>query len=110
MGVRVSDSYRANAQGREDKLITPHALYMSLGKTQASRTEAYKALFKAHIDAEELKDIRAAWQTGTPLGNDYFKQKIERKLKSKVGQPRRGRPKSALTLRDPHEITHNSVP
>ena len=36
--------------------------------------------------------IRASWQTGTPLGNDNFKQKVEAKLKCKVGQARRGRP------------------
>ncbi len=85
-------SYRANAQDREDELLTPHPLYKSLGRTQASRQETYRALFKAHIDDADLKDIRAAWQTGTPLGNDYFKEKIERKLKTKVGQARRGRP------------------
>ncbi len=91
-------SYRANAQGREDKLVTPHPLYTRLGKTNASRQEAYRALFKAHLDEKDLSDIRAAWQTGTPLGNDYFKEKIEHKLKSKVGQARRGRPsKRALT-------------
>ncbi len=40
-----------------------------------------------------LTDIRAACQTGTPLGNDAFKAKIERKLHCKVGRARRGRPK-----------------
>ena len=79
--------------------LTPYPLYASLGKTNARRQEAYRALFKTHVDAKDLKDIRAAWQTGTPLGNDYFKDKIERKLKCKVGQARRGRPaKRALTL------------
>jgi hypothetical protein len=24
-----------------------------------------------------LSEIRNAWQTGTPLGNDYFRQKFE---------------------------------
>ena len=91
-------SYRANAQGKENKIITPHPIYLALGKSKASRLEAYRTLFKAHIDDNDLKDIRAAWQTGTPLGNDYFREKVERKLKSKVGQARRGRPyKRALT-------------
>lgn len=91
-------SYRANAQGREDKLIAPHPLYKRLGRSSASRQEAYRALFKAHLGEKDLKDIRAAWQTGTPLGNDHFKEKIEQKLKTKVGQARRGRPtKRALT-------------
>lgn len=85
-------SYRANGEGRADPLITPHRLYLSLGKTAAQRKEAYRALFKAHLDKDDMKAIRAAWQTGTPLGNAYFKAKVEAKLKMKVGQPRRGRP------------------
>lgn len=91
-------SYRGNGEGREDPLITLHHLYLSLGRTSTLRKEAYRALFKAHIDENEVKNIRAAWQTGTPLGNDYFKAQVEAKLKMKVGQPRRGRPaKRALT-------------
>jgi putative transposase len=60
------------------------------------RCDAYKELFRGHIDEEDLKDIRSALQTGTPLGNDYFKEKIEKKLKTKVGQARRGRPDGLL--------------
>jgi putative transposase len=89
-------SYRRNAQGKDDHLITPHELYQRLGRTVDARCDAYKALFRAHIDEEDLKDIRSALQTGTPLGNDYFKEKIEKKLKTKVGQDRRGRPDGPL--------------
>lgn len=91
-------SYGANAQGKADELVTPHALFTALGRSRASRQEAYRSLFKAHVDNNTIKEIRAAWQTGTPLGNDYFREKIERKLGSKLGQARRGRPsKRALT-------------
>lgn len=86
-------SYQANAQGKDNEIINYHPLYHSLGKTKAQRLDAYKSLFKAHIDEKQLAVIRASWQTGTPLGNDYFKQKVEAKLKCKVGQARRGRPK-----------------
>lgn len=41
-------------------MITGHDLYTGLGKTKASHCEAYKALFKAHLDKEQLRDIRAA--------------------------------------------------
>ena len=85
-------SYRANGEGKEDPLITAHPLYLALGRTAALRKEAYRALFKAHLDENDIKEIRAAWQTGTPLGNDRFKAKVEAKLKTKVGQSRRGRP------------------
>lgn len=90
-------SYRANAQGKENKLITAHPLYRGLGRTRSRRREAYKMLFKAPLATEELNEIRAALQTGTPLGNKKFKEKIEKKLKTKVGQARRGRPLRALT-------------
>lgn len=65
---------------------------MNLGKTQSERLDNYQYLFKAYVDEKEMKDICAACQTGTPLGNEYFKEKIERKLNSKVGQARCGRP------------------
>ena len=89
-------SYKTNAQGKKDKTILYHELYKGLGCTVKQRQKAYKALFKAHIEDEELNEIRASWQTGTPLGNEYFKEKIEAKLKCKVGQARRGRPKKGL--------------
>jgi len=86
-------SYRFNGQGKSNELITPHPLYEALGGDKTSRMSAYKYLFKVHLDEEVLDDIRAAWQTGTPLGNDSFRGKVEKKLKCKVGQARRGRPR-----------------
>ena len=47
------------------------------------------------MDSETLGGIRSAWQTGTPLGNEQFKEKIEKTLKTKVGYAKRGRPKKA---------------
>ncbi len=85
-------SHRHNAQGKNDELVVPHPLYIALGRSKPTRIEAYKALFQAHLDKGVLDSIRSAWQTGTPLGNDYFRQIIEDKLKLKVGQARRGRP------------------
>ena len=85
-------SYRCNGQGKADPLVTAHELYSALGKSTGARIAAYKALFKAHLDRGVLDDIRTAWQTGTPLGNSFFREKVEKKLGMKVGQARRGRP------------------
>ena len=85
-------SYRCNGQGKVNSLVTPHPLYVSLGSDLNARLLAYKALFKAHLEEGALDEIRAAWKTGTPLGNVYFKEKIEQRLGKKVGQARRGRP------------------
>lgn len=92
-GIYRWSSYQANAHGKEDELVRNHPLYISLGKSGALRIKAYAALFNAHINQEQLGVIRASCQSGTPLGNNYFKQKVEEKLMCNVGQINRGRPK-----------------
>ncbi len=86
-------SYQVNGRGKRNSLITPHPLYLQLGKSLEVRLPAYRELFKAHIDDIDLNSIRETLQSGTPLGNDYFRSKIEAKLKQKVGQAKRGRPR-----------------
>ena len=73
------------------------------GGSQTERTANYKGMFKAHMDEGQLKKIRAAWQSGTPLGNDRFKADGEAMLGRKVGQAKLGRPQKrrALTSSDP---------
>jgi putative transposase len=39
-------SYRANALGEADALVTPHALYCALGRTPGERRAAYRASFR----------------------------------------------------------------
>jgi len=87
----VWSSFAANAQGSDDVLISPHPLYLRLGANEKARQAAYQDMFKAHID-DDLANIRASWQTGTPLGNDRFREQIESVIGRKVGQSRRGRP------------------
>ena len=40
-------SYRANALGEADALVTPHALYCALGRSAEERRAAYRAGFRA---------------------------------------------------------------
>jgi len=85
-------SYRANAGGESCPLLRYHAIYMALGDSPESRQRAYRELFRAVLGPGQLDAIRSAVQTGTPLGNDRFREQIEAALKRKVGQARRGRP------------------
>ena len=85
-------SFCHNAGIREISFIRPHPAYLALGGSKAQRFNAYQALFNGHIDAEVMTQISDAWQTGTPLGNDIFRDKVEKQLTRKVGQSRRGRP------------------
>lgn len=86
-------SFKANAQGKKNALITPHETYLGLAKTEKTRLDKYSALSKAGLTDALRTDIQDAWQTGTPLGSDKFKKMVERKLKIKVGHAKRGRPR-----------------
>jgi putative transposase len=86
-------SYGANAQGREDSLITPHPLYTALGETAADRQHAYRELFRHHLDNTLLHEIRDALNHELVLGRSYFKDKIEAmtQRQTRLGAP--GRPR-----------------
>jgi putative transposase len=85
-------SYAANAAGCSDAVITPHPDYLSLGRLPDDRQYAYRELFRRELGAEQIHNIRATVQTGTPLGNEHFREAVEQTLGRKVGQARRGRP------------------
>ena len=66
-------SYRANALGAEDSLLTPHELFVALGATLEDRRSAYRALFRSDIDPDAVMAIRYAANSsdqlvGTPSG------------------------------------------
>ena len=86
-------SYHCNAMGQDEEMITAHQLYLALGRNKASRNQAYRNLFQVHMADNITGEIRVAWQTGTPLANDRFKEQIEKALNTKIGYARRGRPK-----------------
>jgi putative transposase len=86
-------SYVANALGVSNAILTAHPEYLALGAAPAERRSVYQGLFGSQLDADQLTLLRSALQTGTPLGNDKFRDQIEAALGRKVGLMRRGRPK-----------------
>lgn len=86
-------SYKCNAEGKKNVLITPHASYKAIARQEKKRLEKYAAMAKQGLDDNVVTDIQDAWQTGTPLGSDSFKKMVEKKLKIKVGHAKRGRPR-----------------
>ena len=85
-------SFCHNTGLRAIKLISPHPVYLTLGRSDKERHAAYAALFHSHLGGGRVQQITAAWLTGTPLGSDYFREKVETTLSRKVGHVRRGRP------------------
>lgn len=73
-------SYMHNALGKKIRLITPHPLYLSLGKNNDERRFRYTALFDQHIPPFTLQEIRNAANKAWVLGGGEFKQDIERQL------------------------------
>lgn len=83
-------SYHANALGQHDSVLTPHAEYLALGHAAPEREAAYRALFDVHLDVSALTEIREATQKGWALGNDRFKEEIERLLQQRTRPLPRG--------------------
>ena len=93
-------SYRHNALGQADGLLTPHYLYESLNSDTARRCAAYRALFDAQTDPADLHAIRRATETGTVLGNDRFKESIEMTLKRRIEWLPHGGDRKSEVFRD----------
>ena len=85
-------SYGVHAWG-DKAWITPHAEYIGLGKTSADRCHAYRELFRDQLSEADLHQIREAAHYSQPIGDDRFRQMIEKQYGIKLGQSKRGRPK-----------------
>lgn len=59
-------SFRANALGQDDALLTPHAHYCALGRGAELRQAAYRALFRDRASAAPARRTKARVQTGSP--------------------------------------------
>jgi hypothetical protein len=62
-------------------------MYLGLGPDEEARQTAYRALFPGYFEDRDLEEIRACLQSGTPLGNDRFREEEEGMLKVKVRPP-----------------------
>jgi putative transposase len=88
-------SYRHNALGKPDKVISSHATYRSLASTPRNRQIAYRKMFLDSITPELLTAIRDTTNSCLVLGNDRFKDEIETLLGRSVRPRRRGRPRKS---------------
>ena len=86
-------SYSHNALGKTDALITPHRLYLSLGKGDTRRLATYGGLFEERLSQWDIESIREATNKAWVLGAEKFKQKVE-KLSGRRATPKpKGRPR-----------------
>ena len=86
-------SYRANALGQENAHLTPHPVYLALGRDDKQRHAAYRALFRTPLDKAAIDGIRLALNQNQPLGNQRFYARIEKLTGERREAKPRGRPR-----------------
>ena len=99
-GEYIWSSYKANAYGKQDDLVRPHPLYIALGANDTGRQHAYRELFYAQLDENDIHSIRDALNQELVLGREDFKDKVAQTLKrqTRLGIP--GRPR----IKEPCQI------
>lgn len=85
-------SYRHNGLGQADQRLTPHPLYVALGREEEARLESYRELFRSELDDEVIRDIRMALVQGQAIGSEKFKDAISSATGIKRMHSKRGRP------------------
>lgn len=79
-GAYPWSSFRANALGEENLVITPHVVYAGLGLHAAERRSAYRHLFQEVMSEQLLEQIRYASNRNSPLGPEGFVTDTSRSL------------------------------
>jgi len=87
-------SYRTNALGQASDLLVPHPIFLGLDHNDGARQEAYRALFRPHLEQAAIDDIRLALNQSQPLGDSRFHGVIERAVGERRQARPRGRPKA----------------
>ena len=91
-------SYRANALGHYNPILTPHPLYLALGQNEDNRRENYRSIFKTQLDQSATNNLRIAIQQNQPIGNSLFHTMIEQTTGVRREARPRGRPRTVATI------------
>jgi putative transposase len=93
-------SFRGNAGGMTNPVLTPHPVYLALGTTPERRAQAYRALFDRNLDPQAIQAIREATETGVVLGNDRFKEQVQSTLSRRVDRRPHGGDRKSEAFRE----------
>lgn len=92
-------SFRANAQGLSNPIITPHSFYDQLGVDTQERHQAYRSLFLSSLDTQFVTEIKQATNGNFVLGSRRYQEYVSERLGRRVAPGRRGRPNSKALSR-----------
>ncbi len=77
---------------QQDKLITPHALFWSLGNTPFAREAAYAELVRGGLRIEDQERLTEATVKGWALGSADFLSDLKRRTERRASRAKAGRP------------------
>ena len=86
-------SYRANALGARDAIVTPHPMFLALADRPDERHDVYRRLFGETLSEDVVRAIRDATQFEWVLGDEGFKRRAERLADRRVDRLPLGRPR-----------------
>ena len=92
-------SFRANACGADDPLLTPHPCYIALDRTAGERRAAYRALFAEALDEAVLAALRRGTHTRTVAGSTSFVARLEAKELRRLPPAGHGGDRRSATFR-----------
>lgn len=93
-------SYRANAQGERNDLLTLHPCYAYMGRTAEERQTAYRELFRHDLEPGLVDEIRQATNGNFALGSDRFTEEIAQAIGRRATRGKPGRPRKTATTRE----------
>ncbi|MBA3581218.1 MAG: transposase [Gammaproteobacteria bacterium] len=97
-------SYRHNALGEDNPLITAHKEYKRLAKEVTARPAAYRELFRTRIPELTLEALRDATNKAWVLGSDRFKRRMEKQLDRAVESAGHGGDRKSVAYRKDHAV------
>ncbi len=102
--------WRGGERLQANPYLSPHPLYLALGKDDKTRQAAYRSLFRAELDNEAISDIRLALRQNQPLGNSRFYAKIEAMTGQRREPKPRGRPRMQREEPPAHDREQGELP
>ena len=91
-------SHAHYAGQRADRLVTPHALFWTLGNTPFSREAAYAALVAQGIAPGQQEALTRAALGGWALGDESFVANLQKQISRRILKTKAGRPSSVNKL------------
>lgn len=92
----VASSHRHYVGLGQDRLVSPHPLYWTLGNTPFAREQAYARRVEDGVSAQVQQRLLASTHHGWALGDDGFLADLQRQTERRLTRGQPGRPRRVV--------------